>query len=163
MMKNTSPLMKESAMVFGKSRELGPGEARTRTRLRRQIAFLGISVVVGAVIGGLTGVFDQGDGNLFAGDWDKLRLHPAIAILIALLLGFGFIILPIRGFRQIDEFKRENNFIGFTGGCLAVIAGFPIWASLHAGGMLPAPHPFGVWLLGFAGMMASYFYARWRA
>ena len=150
-------------MILLKKSALGPGEARTRTRQRRQIAFLGVSVVIGGIIGGLTGAFDQGDGSLFSGDWDKLKLNPAIALVIVALLVVGFIALPVRGFGQIDEFKRENNFIGFAGGCLAVLAGFPIWAVLHAGGMLPPPHAFGVWLIGFAAMGLSYLVARMRA
>ncbi|MFN4038312.1 MAG: hypothetical protein ACK4IB_03170 [Erythrobacter sp.] len=148
---------------MGKKSALGPGEARTRSRQRRQIAFLGVSVVIGGIIGGLTGAFDQGDGSLFSGEWEKLKLNPTIAIVISTLLVLGFIALPLRGFGQIDEFKRENNFIGFTGGCLAVIAGFPIWAVLHAGGMLPPPHAFGVWVIGFGAMGVSYLFARWRA
>ncbi|MEA1619629.1 hypothetical protein SOQ14_11940 [Erythrobacter sp. T5W1-R] len=150
-------------MILAKKSVLGPGEARTRTRQRRQMIFLGVSVVIGGTIGGLTGAFDQGDGSLFSGDWDKLKLNPAIAVLVSALLVIGFIALPLRGFGQIDEFKRENNFIGFTGGCLAVLAGFPIWAVLYAGGMLPPPHAFGIWLLGFFGMFASYLIARIRA
>jgi hypothetical protein len=150
-------------MILQKKLALGPGEARTRSRQRRQIAFLGVSVVIGGIIGGLTGAFDQGDGSLFSGEWEKLKLNPTIAIVISALLVLGFIALPLRGFGQIDEFKRENNFIGFTGGCLAVIAGFPIWAVLHAGGMLPPPHAFGVWVIGFGAMGVSYLLARWRA
>ncbi|MFN3988733.1 MAG: hypothetical protein ACK4IS_00590 [Erythrobacter sp.] len=150
-------------MILARKSTLGPGEARTRTRQRRQMIFLAVSVIIGGVIGGLTGAFDEGNGNLFSGDWEQLKLNPAIAIVISALLVIGFIALPLRGFRQIDEFKRENNFIGFTGGCLAVIAGFPIWAVLHAGGMLPPPHAFGVWLIGFSAMGVSYLIARWRA
>jgi hypothetical protein len=79
------------------------------------------------------------------------------------LVLFGFAILPLYGFRRIDEMKREHNLIGFTGGCTAVLAGFPMWAALHAGGLAGAPHPFGVWLLGFGGMIVAYLYAWWRA
>lgn len=147
---------------MGKKSALGPGEARTRIRQRRQLVFIALGGVIGGIIGGLTGLFDQGNGNLFSGDWDKLKLNPAIAIVISALIIVGFIALPLRGFGQIDEFKRENNFIGFTGGCLAVIGGFPIWAVLHAGGMLPPPHAFGIWVIGFGAMSVSYLYARWR-
>jgi hypothetical protein len=149
-------------MIFAKSRELGPGEARARIRQRRYIIFMAICAVVGAVVGFLTGRFDQGDGNLFAGDWDKLSLDPAVAILIAVLVTFAFVALPLFGFRQIDEFKREHNFIGFTGGCLAVLAGFPAWAALHAGKLAPAPHAAGIWAIAFVAMIASFLVARWR-
>jgi hypothetical protein len=151
-------------MIWRKqSSELTPGEARTRERQRKQIRYLGFAAAIGAVIGLITAVGDSGDGTLFSAEWDKLALHPAVAILLAVLLLLGFVLLPLWGFRSIDELKRDQNLIGFTGGCVAVLAGFPIWAVLHAGGFGAAPHPFGVWLMGFIGMFASYFYAWWRA
>lgn len=142
--------------------ELTPGEARTRQRQRRQIIYIGIAGVIGGIIGVITAVGDSGDGSLFSGNWDKLTLHPAVAILLAVLLAFGFALLPLSGFRMIDDYKREQNFIAFTGGCVAVLAGFPMWAVLHAGGLGAAPHPFGIWLLGFGGMTVAYLYAWWR-
>jgi hypothetical protein len=141
----------------------GPGEARTRQRQRRQMLYFGVAVMVGGIIGLVTGAFDQGDGSLFSNEWDKLALDPAVAILLAGLVLFGFAVLPLWGFRTIDEMKREHNLIGFAGGCTAVLAGFPMWAVLHAGGLGSAPHPFGVWLLGFVGMTVAYLYAWWRA
>lgn len=141
----------------------GPGEARTRQRQRRQMLYFGVAVIIGGIIGLVTGAFDQGDGSLLSNDWDKLALDPAVAILLAVLVLLGFAVLPLWGFRTIDEMKREHNLIGFTGGCTAVLAGFPMWAVLHAGGIGAAPHPFGVWLLGFIGMMVAYLYAWWRA
>jgi hypothetical protein len=141
----------------------GPGEARTRQRQRRQMLYFGVAVMVGGIIGLVTGAFDQGDGSLFSNDWDKLSLDPAVAILLAILVLFGFAVLPLWGFRTIDEMKREHNLIGFAGGCVAVLAGFPMWAVLQAGGLGSAPNPFGVWLLGFVGMMVAYLYAWWRA
>lgn len=149
-------------MIGSKSPESSPGEARTRQRQRRQIIYIGFAGIIGGVIGFVTGFFDQGDGNLFNNDWDKLVLDPAIAILLSVLLLFGFGFLPIYGFRTIDELKREHNLIAYTGGLTAVLAGFPIWAVLHAGGLGAAPTPFGVWALGFGGMVAAYAYARWR-
>ena len=141
---------------------LGPGEVRTRQRQRRQMLYIGFAGLVGGIIGFMTGFFDQGDGSLFSNEWDKLSLDPAVAIITALLLLFGFALLPLYGFRSIDELKREQNFIGFTGGCVAVLAGFPMWAVLHAGGIGTAPHPFGVWALAFAGMIISFLYTKWR-
>ncbi len=141
----------------------GPGEARTRQRQRRQALYFGFAVMVGGIIGLITGAFDRGDGNLFSNEWDKLSLDPAVAILLAALVLLGFAILPLYGFRTIDEMKREHNLIGFAGGCTAVLAGFPMWAVLHAGGLGNAPTPFGLWLLGFVGMTVAYLYAWWRA
>jgi amino acid transporter len=150
-------------MISRRPSDLSPGEARTRQRQRRQIIFIGVAAIIGGVIGFLTGFFDQGDGNLFSNQWDKLSLDPAIAILLAGLLLFGFGFLPLYGFRTVDEMKREQNLIAYTGGLIAVLTGFPIWAVLHAGGMGNAPHPFGVWALGFVGMIFAYLYVRWRA
>lgn len=150
-------------MIFRKSDNLGPGEARTRQRQRRQMIYIACAGLIGGVTGFLTGAFDRGDGSLFAGDWDKLALDPAVAVLIAVLLVLGFVALPLYGFCTIDEHKREQNLIAFTGGTVAVLAGFPVWAVLHAGGLGSAPHPFGVWLLAMAGMVCAYFFAIWRA
>lgn len=143
--------------------ELTPGEARTRQRQRRQAVYFGTAMLIGGLVGLLTGAFDRGDGSLLSNEWDKLALDPALAILLAVLIFFGFAVMPLWGFRTIDEMKREHNLIGFAGGCTAVLAGFPMWAVLHAGGIGAAPTPFGVWALGFGGMTAAYLYAWWRA
>ncbi|MBI1401615.1 MAG: hypothetical protein GC147_00185 [Porphyrobacter sp.] len=144
------------------SSEPGPGEARTRQRRRRQMIFLAVAAVLGGVIGGATGFFDQGDGNLFAGGWEQMKLPPALAIGIAVLLLGGFLALPLYGFKMVDDYKREINLVAFTGGCLSVLSGFPIWAVLHAGGFVPAPHAFGIFAIAFVSMYASFLFARWR-
>ena len=155
--------MMEMTMAADPSRPLGPGEVRSRQRRRRQIAYIAFAGFVGGVIGLATGFFDRGEGDLFAGGWDKLVLDPLVAIVIAALLLFGFAVLPLWGFTQIDELKREHNLVSFTGGCIAVLSGFPVWAVLSAGGFVPPPHPFGVWMIGFVAMSVSYLYARWRS
>jgi hypothetical protein len=141
---------------------LGPGEARTRQRQRRQLIYFGLAAVIGGVIGGATGFFDQGEGNLFGGDWDQLKLPPALALGLVVLLIGGFVVLPLWGFRMIDDYKREHNYIGFTGGCVSVLAGYPIWAVLYAGGFVPPPHAFGIFAIAYVSMIASFLYARWR-
>ncbi|QIQ86138.1 hypothetical protein [Erythrobacter sp.] len=142
------------------TRPLGPGEARTRQRQRRQLVFITIAALLGGAIGFTTAFFDKGDGSLFTGDWEALSLDPALAVILAIALVVGFMVLPLYGFTQVDEIKREYNLIGFTGGCIAVITGFPVWAVLYAGGFVPAPHAFGVFAIGFAAMMVSYPIAR---
>lgn len=140
----------------------GPGVARTRQRERRQMLYIGLAGMVGGVIGGLTGFFDQGDGSLFGGDWENLKLPPMVALGLAGLLIGGFVVLPLWGFRMIDDYKREQNLIAFTGGCVSVLAGYPVWAVLYAGGFTPPPHAFGIFGIAYFSMIASFLYARWR-
>ncbi len=140
----------------------GPGEARTRQRRRNQMIYLAVATLIGGMVGFATGFFDQGDGNLFAGDWEDLKLPPALALGVAALLLGAFIALPLYGFRMIDDYKREQNLVGLAGGCLAVIAGFPVWAVLHAGGFVPPPHAFGIFAIAYVAMLASFLFARWR-
>ncbi|MEE4317958.1 hypothetical protein [Erythrobacter dokdonensis] len=149
-------------MIFPTDQQLGPGEARTRKRQRNQIIFLGIAGLIGGVIGFATGFFDQGDGSLFAGDWEQLKLPPALALVIVALLIGGLIVLPLWGFRMVDDYKRQHSLIGFTGGCIAVLGGFPIWAALYAGGFVPPPHAFGIFAIAYVAMIASFAFARWR-
>lgn len=149
-------------MIWKTKENLGPGEARTRQRQRRYIAFVGLGGVVGGITGFLTGFFDKGDGNLFNGDWHALALDPWLALFLAALLLIGLLALPLWGFSLVDELKREHSLVAYTGSSLAVLAGFPVWAVLYAGGLLPAPHAPGLWTVGFAAMLVSYLYARWR-
>ncbi|MEE4200645.1 hypothetical protein [Erythrobacter sp.] len=142
--------------------ELSPGEARTRQRQRRQIGYALVAALAGLLIGYFTGFFDQGDGDLFAGNWEQLKLSPAASIGLAIALAAAFLALPLWGFSQIDDYKRQQNLIGFTGGCLAVLAGFPIWVALYAGGFLPPPDAFGVFLLAFGGMLVTFVGAKLR-
>ena len=140
----------------------GPGEVRTRQRNRTQMLFIGVAAIIGAVIGLATGFFDQGDGSLFAGNWEELKLPPLLAIGIAVLVLGAFLALPLYGFGMIDDYKREHNFVAFTGGCLSVLSGFPVWAVLHAGGFVPPPHAFGIFAIAYVSMLLSFLYARWR-
>jgi hypothetical protein len=138
------------------------GQIVERQRDRRQWMYIGVASLVGGVIGFFTGFFDQGDGRLFGGDFAQLKLPPALAIVVAILVVVGLIILPLSGFRMIDDYKREQNFVGFTGGCIAVLGGYPLWAVLHAGGFVPAPHAFGIFAIAFVSMIVAFLYARWR-
>jgi drug/metabolite transporter (DMT)-like permease len=150
-------------MIWNRNKvPLGPGEARTRERQRRQIFYVGIAALIGGVIGFFTGVFDEGDGSLFRGDWERLKLPPVLALGLVALLIAGFVVLPLSGFRMIDDYKREQNLIAFTGGCVSVLAGYPVWAVLYAGGFTPAPHAFGIFAIAYVSMIASFLYARWR-
>ncbi len=149
-------------MTIPKNGELGPGEARTRQRRRTQMIYLGVAAIIGGTIGGMAGFFDQGDGNVFSGNWESMKLPPTIAIIIAVGFLAALLALPLYGFRMIDDYKRERNLIAFTGGCLSVLAGYPMWAVLHAGGFVPAPHAFGMFAIAYVSMIVSFLYARWR-
>lgn len=149
-------------MILRRSSELTPGEARTRQRQRRYISYMVVAALLGGLTGFFTGFFDQGSGNLLAGDFDQLKLAPGLAIVLSGLLLVGFLILPLWGFRLIDDYKRERSYISYSGGFLAVMSGFPVWATLHAGGFVPPPHAFEVFAIGFVAMGVAYHYARWR-
>lgn len=145
------------------NKELSPGEARNRQRQRRQAIYLAIATIAGGVIGFSIAFFDQGAGSVFSGNWEDLKLDPAIAIAVAIGFLLAFLALPMSGFFMIDELKREQNLIGFTGGCLGVLSGFPVWATLYAGGFLPPPTAFGVFAIAFVSMLVSFLYAKWRS
>lgn len=149
-------------MMTNAKADLSPGEARTRQRQRRQMLYIGFAGIIGGAIGFATGFFDEGDGSLFTGDWEDLKLPPLLALGVAAVLLGALVGLPLYGFRMIDDYKREQNLIAFTGGCLSVIAGFPIWAALHAGGFTPPPHAFGVFAIAYVSMLLSFGFARWQ-
>ena len=139
----------------------GPGEARAKKRQRTQFLFIAVAGAIGGVIGFSTGFFDEGNGNLFSGDWEALKLPTTLSVLLAIALFGSLVALPLYGFTMIDDFKREQNFVAFTGSALSVLAAFPIWAVLHAGGLVGAPHAFGVWAVGFVSMFVAFGYAMW--
>jgi hypothetical protein len=140
-------------MILGKTSDLSPGEARTWQRQRRYVGYVAFAAVIGGIAGFFTGFLDQGDGNLLAGDFEQLKLAPWLALVIAAAMLAGFLILPLYGFRLVDDYKREHSYIGYSGGFLGVMAGFPVWT---------APHAFGLFAIGFVAMAVSYAYARWR-
>ena len=139
-----------------------PGETRTRQRQRRYITYVVISGIIGGIIGFMVGFYDEGDGNLFAGDIEALSLPPAIAVGLAIALIGTFLVYPLWGFFQIDDYQREHNLIAFTGGALSILSGFPVWAVLHAGDFLPPPTAHGLFAILFVSMILSFVYAKWR-
>ncbi len=126
--------------------QLGPGEARTRQRQRRQMLYIGFAGIVGGIIGFMTGFFDQGDGSLFSNEWDKLSLDPAVAIVTALLLLFGFALLPLYGFRSMTSSSASRTLSASPAGVSRCSPGFRCGV-LHAGGIgrLPIPSECGRW------------------
>lgn len=140
----------------------GPGEAVTRRRKRRQLAYFGVAVALGAVLGGVMAANKQGNSSVFSADFADLRLDPGFALALAAAWVLAMLALPLWGFTKIDEHARYQNLVGFTGGCLAVLAGYPVWAMLYAGGFAPYPHAFGIFAIGFLGMAASFAFAKLR-
>lgn len=153
--------MTETVMDSNRS-NVTPGEARTRRRQRRMVLYLAAAGLLGGLLGGLVAFNDAGDGNLFAGGYEALEIGTLPAIGLAAGFFFAFVVLPLWGFTQIDEMQRDQNMIGFTGGCIAVLAGFPMWAMLHAGGLAGPPDALGLFALAFAAMAGSFVYAKFR-
>lgn len=142
--------------------EIGSGEAHTRRRRRRQYAFYAVAGALGAGLGAILSAVERGEGSFFSSDFANLSLEPWVALAMAALVLFALLILPLWSYSKIDELLREQNLVGMTGGCLAVLSGYPVWLMLFAGGFVEAPHAFGVFLLGFFGMAATFAYAKIR-
>ncbi|MEL6488299.1 MAG: hypothetical protein AAFQ13_14290 [Pseudomonadota bacterium] len=136
-----------------------PGEARMKARRRREIITYVFAGGLGGVIGAIVTLADQGDGNLFNGDWERFALDPTIAVILAITLVLALIALPLWVFGLTDELVQKRNLIGYTGGSMAVMGGVPAWAVLHAGGLAPFPTAAGAWAIGFFATMAAFAYA----
>lgn len=141
----------------------GPGEARSRQRRRRMIIFYSLSGFVGLALGFGLAMVEQGEGNFIKGDIAALSLEPAAAIIVALGFLVGLFAMPMWGFTQLDEHQLKNNLVSMSAGCMAAIAGYPIWATLAIGGLLPLPTAFGIFLLAFITMAVAYGVMRLRA
>lgn len=133
----------------------GPGEKKSRARRRRYVAYMVLAAIVGGTLGAILNIGEGTATDLFVGDGPR-SLDPLVAIPATALILFGFLALPVWGFTQIDELLRVQNFIGFTGGALAVLSGYPAWVVLSAAGMLSPPTAFGVFALALVGMMATF-------
>lgn len=143
-------------------KELGPGEANTRRRKRRQYLYYGVAILLGAGLGAILSQVERGEGSFFSSEIANLSLEPWVALVMVGLILFALLALPMWGFTQIDELLRDQNLVGMTGGCLAVLSGYPVWVMLYAGGFAEPPHAFGVFLLAFLGMAATFAYAKIR-
>lgn len=133
-----------------------PGEARTRARRNRKIAYLVFAAIIGAAIGAFLSGVERGEGDFFTGDIENLTLPVWAALSLALAFFFAFAALPLWGFTKIDDYQVRQNLIGYAGGCVAVMAGYPMWAVLAMGSVLPFPTAFGVFALGFLGTLATF-------
>lgn len=138
-------------------RELGPGEQAARRRTRYKLIVMAGCGLFGGVLGGVIGVA-VGEGHATTNGWfdpAKLVLSPPVAVLLALGFVIGLVGIPLYLFGQVDELKVRRNLEAMTAGLFAVLGGYPAWQLLAAGDLLPQPHAFGVFLLGYFGMIAA--------
>ena len=133
-----------------------PGEARTRARQRRKWAFMIFAAMLGAAIGAFMSGVESGEGDFFTGDIESLTMPVWASLAMAAAFFVAFAVLPIWGFRQIDDYHERQNLIGYAGGCIAAVAGYPIWAVLAVGGLAPFPTAFGVFAIAFAATMLTF-------
>ncbi len=143
-------------------RKIGPGEAQTRRRKRRQIYFYGTVLVLGFALGIVLANVERGQGNFVSGDIANLSLEPWVALTLAGMMLVMLLLVPLWWSSQFDELLREQNLIAMAGGCAAVLCGYPVWMLLYAGGFAELPHALGVYLIAFFGLAASFAYAKIR-
>lgn len=150
------------ARVAMASRELGPGEVETRRRQRLLRRFIVGAGVLGAVLGGTIGGVIGASHPDGLGTVAELRIAPWLAIVLA--LGFLIVLVgvPAYAFRTVDEMKVQRNLRGMTAGCFAVLGSYPVWQMLAAGGMVPQPSAFAVFLICYAAMAVSLGVMKWR-
>ena len=139
-----------------------PGEARNRARQRRKWAFLIFAGLVGAVIGALLSGLENGEGNFLVGQIETLTMPAWAAIAMAAAFFFAFAVLPVWGFTQIDDYQMRQNLIGYAGGCIGAIAGYPVWAVLAMGGLVPHPTAFGIFVIAFTVTILTFLVAKLR-
>lgn len=143
--------------------KLGPGERATLARQRYQRNFLMVGALLGAVIGGILGGASPGAGSAFAAlAKGQLTLSPLTAILLALALVAGLVVLPIYGFRTIDEVKVRRSLWSMAAAWFVVIAGYPVWAVLAAGGLLPQPSAVALFIAAYGATMIAFVVLRLR-
>ena len=140
-----------------------PGEAKMRKRRRTMYVTMAAAGILGLFVGFGTAFFDLGDGNLFAGDADKLILPPAVAIVLAVGFLIGLVLWPVYSFRQVDELVERNNMIAMSAGWFAMIGAYPIWQVLAAGELIRQPEPYAIFLLGFVITMVTFGIVKLRA
>ena len=134
-------------------RDLGPGERIARRNRRRMYAFFAVTALFGGVVGGAIGGLDMGNTHGFAPE--AIRLPPLVAVLVAIGSVLALAGVPLYAFRLVDEVKVRRNLQGMTAGCLGVLGGYPAWQALAAGGLVPQPSAFGVFLIAYGVMLVA--------
>ena len=135
----------------------GPGERAARARERFHRNYLLGAAAFGGVIGGMLAVATPGTRYaLTALAQGQLKLDPVLAIVIAVAVLIGLGALPAYGFRTIDEVKVQRNLWSMTAGWFVVVAGYPAWAVLAAGGLLPQANAAALLLATYGATMIAY-------
>lgn len=145
------------------AKPIGPGEKITQMRQRNKRAYLGASLVLGLLIGGSFALFDRNRGDGGGGGFATMVLDPGIALGLAGLLALGLVGLPLYMFRTIDELAVQHNLRAMSAGWFAMLAGYPIWQALAAGGWTEQPHALGIFVLGYIVTAIAYSIAKWRS
>lgn len=86
----------------------GPGEARTRKRQRKMIAYYGVSGIVGLSLGLTLALVEQGEGNFIAGDIASLSLDPFMSIILATGFALGLFVIPLWGFPRSTNIRSKT-------------------------------------------------------
>jgi len=156
-------MMAKPMTEIARKRELGPGERATLARERFQRNFLIGCMLLGGGVGIALAISTEYSGGLIEGlAHGAITLHPVVAIVLALGMLIGLVALPVYGFRTIDEVKVMRNLWSMSVGWFVVIGGYPAWAMLAAGGLVPQPHALGLFLLAYGVTMVAYLIAKWR-
>ena len=138
-------------------REMGPGERAMRKRQRLQRNFLIGCALFGAVIGGMLASGTAYQGGLIEGlSRGAITVHPMLAITLAIGLLIGLVALPIYGFLKIDEVKVKRNLWSMAAGWFVVIGGYPAWAMLAAGGLMPQPTALPLFAATYAATLIAF-------
>ncbi|WNO53338.1 hypothetical protein [Stakelama saccharophila] len=142
--------------------ERGPndGERSFRERRRSLWKLVGIGVGGGLLIGmvgGAAAAFVEIRGSELP-RWAGWLLWPVI-------LGgiWWFVDYSRRYFARVDELDVQDNLWGGMIGAYAMIMGMPCWYLLARAGQVPAPTPWGLWVLTMAAMCLAYGARKWRA
>lgn len=144
------------------SKAIGPGERITQARRRNKLLYLIGSLAFGAVLGASLGLLDQRPGNRGFFSFTTMTLDPGVSIAMAILLAIGLVAVPIYMFRKVDELAVQHNLRAMSAGWFAMMAGYPIWQALAAGGWAGQPTALGIFLLGYGITMVTYLVAKWR-
>lgn len=135
----------------------GPGERAARARARFHRNYLLGAAAFGGVIGGLLAVGAPGTRHALAAlVQGQLKLDPLFAIVIAIAVLIGLGALPAYGFRTIDEVKVRRNLWSMAAAWFVIVAGYPAWALLAAGGLLPQPNAAALFIGTYGATMIAY-------